>query len=42
MDLAETTAAIEDIIANDKRAGAVIERLRTLLKKGQSRSRRST
>lgn len=35
LDLAETLAAIEDIIANDKRAGTVIERLRTLLKKGQ-------
>ncbi len=35
VDLVETRAAIEDIIANDKRAGAVIERLRTLLKKGQ-------
>ena len=34
VDLAETKAAIEDIISNDKRAGAVIERLRTLLKKG--------
>jgi len=33
-DLAEAKAAIEDIISNDKRAGAVIERLRTLLKKG--------
>jgi PAS domain S-box-containing protein len=33
-DLAETRAAIDDIISNDKRAGAVIERLRTLLKKG--------
>jgi len=35
VDLVETRAAVEDIIANDKRAGAVIERLRTLLKKGQ-------
>jgi two-component system, LuxR family, sensor kinase FixL len=34
-DLAEAKAAIEDIISNDKRAGTVIERLRTLLKKGQ-------
>jgi PAS domain S-box-containing protein len=34
LDLAEARAAIDDIIANDKRAGAVIERLRTLLKKG--------
>jgi C4-dicarboxylate-specific signal transduction histidine kinase len=34
VDLIETRAAIDDIIANDKRAGAVIERLRTLLKKG--------
>jgi PAS domain S-box-containing protein len=35
VDLAEARAAIDDIIANDKRAGAVIERLRTLLKKGE-------
>jgi PAS domain S-box-containing protein len=34
IDLTEVRAAIDDIIANDKRAGAVIERLRTLLKKG--------
>jgi PAS domain S-box-containing protein len=34
VDLAEARAAIDDIIANDKRAGAVIDRLRTLLKKG--------
>jgi C4-dicarboxylate-specific signal transduction histidine kinase len=33
-DLTEVRAAIDDIISNDKRAGAVIERLRTLLKKG--------
>jgi PAS domain S-box-containing protein len=36
VDLAEARAAIEDIIANDKRAGAVIDRLRTLLKKGHT------
>jgi len=35
VDLAEVRATVDDIIANDKRAGAVIERLRTLLKKGQ-------
>ena len=29
-------ATLEDIIRNDKRAGAVIDRLRTLLKKGTS------
>ena len=34
VNLTEVRAAIEDIIANDKRAGTVIERLRTLLKKG--------
>jgi PAS domain S-box-containing protein len=34
IDLTQARAAIDDIIANDKRAGAVIERLRTLLKKG--------
>jgi PAS domain S-box-containing protein len=35
VNFAEVRAAVDDIIANDKRAGAVIERLRTLLKKGQ-------
>jgi C4-dicarboxylate-specific signal transduction histidine kinase len=34
VDLAELRAALDDIIANDRRAGTVIERLRTLLKKG--------
>jgi PAS domain S-box-containing protein len=34
VDLTELREALDDIIANDKRAGAVIERLRTLLKKG--------
>ena len=34
VDLTEVREALDDIIANDKRAGAVIERLRTLLKKG--------
>jgi signal transduction histidine kinase len=34
MDTQEVRAALDDIIANDKRAGAVIERLRVLLKKG--------
>ena len=36
VDLPELRATIDDIIANDRRAGAVIERLRTLLKKGNS------
>ena len=34
MDVEELRAALDDIIANDKRAGSVIERLRVLLKKG--------
>lgn len=34
VDLAELRAALDDIIANDRRAGTVIERLRDLLKKG--------
>ncbi len=34
LDAEELRAALDDIIANDKRAGAVIERLRVLLKKG--------
>jgi C4-dicarboxylate-specific signal transduction histidine kinase len=34
VDVNETRAALDDIISNDKRAGAVIERLRALLKKG--------
>ena len=34
MDLEELRAALDDIIANNKRAGSVIERLRVLLKKG--------
>jgi C4-dicarboxylate-specific signal transduction histidine kinase len=34
VDLIELRATLEDIIANDKRAGTVIERLRALLKKG--------
>jgi PAS domain S-box-containing protein len=33
-DVEEVSEAIDDIIRNDQRAGAVIERLRTLLKKG--------
>jgi signal transduction histidine kinase len=36
VDLAELRAALDDIIANDKRAGTVIERLRALMKKGDS------
>jgi PAS domain S-box-containing protein len=36
VDLTEVRAALDDIIANDRRAGAVIERLRVLLKKGES------
>jgi PAS domain S-box-containing protein len=35
-DLPEVRAALEDIVANDKRAGVVIERLRALLKKDSS------
>lgn len=35
-DVAEVSAALEDIVRNDRRAGAVIDRLRTLLKKGSS------
>lgn len=35
-DLEEVRAALDDIIRNDKRAGAVIDRLRMLLKKGSS------
>ena len=34
VDLIELRATVDDIIANDKRAGIVIERLRALLKKG--------
>jgi PAS domain S-box-containing protein len=34
VDLNELREVLDDIIANDKRAGAVIERLRALLKKG--------
>lgn len=34
VELEELSCAIDDIIRNDQRAGAVIERLRTLLKKG--------
>lgn len=34
MDVEELRATLDDIIANDKRAGSVIERLRVLLKKG--------
>jgi two-component system, LuxR family, sensor kinase FixL len=36
MDVPELRATLDDIIRNDKRAGAVIDRLRTLLKKGTS------
>ncbi|AKJ01239.1 phospho-acceptor domain-containing protein [Archangium gephyra] len=35
MDLVEVREAIGDIISDDKRAGEVIRRMRTLLKKGQ-------
>ena len=34
LEMEEITGAVDDIIRNDRRAGAVIERLRTLLKKG--------
>ena len=36
LDVAEVRATLDDIIRNDKRAGSVIDRLRTLLKKGTS------
>jgi PAS domain S-box-containing protein len=36
MDVSELRASLDDIIGNSKRAGAVIDRLRTLLKKGDS------
>ena len=36
LDLTEVRAALEDIVSNDKRAGAVINRLRALLKKDAS------
>jgi PAS domain S-box-containing protein len=36
LDASELRATLDDIIKNDKRAGAVIDRLRTLLKKGTS------
>ena len=35
-DVDQIRAALDDIIRNDKRAGAVIERLRSLLRKGES------
>jgi len=35
-DLGEIRAAIDDIIRNDRRAGTVIERLRALLRKGET------
>jgi PAS domain S-box-containing protein len=37
-DLAEVRDALQDIVQEDNRAGEVIQRLRTLLKKGESRS----
>jgi PAS domain S-box-containing protein len=36
VDLPEVRATLDDIIRNDQRAGAVIDRLRTLLKKGDN------
>ena len=36
LDLDELRAALDDVIRNDKRAGAVIHRLRELLKKGNA------
>jgi signal transduction histidine kinase len=36
VNLTELRATLDDIIANDRRAAAVIERLRALLKKGES------
>jgi PAS domain S-box-containing protein len=35
VDIEQVRAALEDIIKNDKRAGAVIDRLRALLRKGE-------
>jgi C4-dicarboxylate-specific signal transduction histidine kinase len=34
LEVEEVSGAVDDIIRNDRRAGAVIERLRTMLKKG--------
>jgi two-component system, LuxR family, sensor kinase FixL len=36
LDLEQLTAALDDIIRNDQRAGAVIDRLRALLRKGDT------
>ena len=36
MDIAELRATLDDVIRNDKRAGAVIDRLRALLRKGNA------
>jgi PAS domain S-box-containing protein len=36
VDLSEVRATLDDVIRNDQRAGAVIDRLRTLLKKGDN------
>ena len=36
MDLPEVRATLDDVIRNDLRAGAVIDRLRALLKKGDN------
>jgi PAS domain S-box-containing protein len=36
LDLPELRATLDDVIKNDKRAGAVIDRLRALLKKGDA------
>ena len=41
-DVAELRAALDDIIRNNQRAGAVIDRLRALLRKEAQRSSRST
>ncbi len=36
VDLVEMRAILEDIVADDKRAGEVIQRLRSLLKRGEA------
>lgn len=38
-DLAEVRAALEDIVADDQRAGEVIRRIRSLLRKGEPQDR---
>jgi hypothetical protein len=40
LDVDELRASLDDVIKNDKRAGAVIDRLRALLKKARPPCRR--